>query len=69
MAKLTEMLINWCDGRKVNGIQTPPPATIRELIDIYEGEATETINSTVVDILTRCGIKTSPKGVGWAITI
>lgn len=69
MAKLTELLITWCDGQNVKGLQTPPAATIRELIDIYSGEQTETINSTVKSILDRCGIKSTPKGIGWLITI
>lgn len=65
--KLKSLINTWCDGGKVRGIQTPPPATIRELIDIYEGKQDETINSTVVDILTKCGIKTEIKGIGWKI--
>ena len=67
MKKLKDILYTWYDGRAYKGIKTPPLATIRELEDIYYGTQRTTINSTVVSILSVCGIKTEKKGIGWEI--
>lgn len=67
MNKLNRMLDCWMDGKKVNGISTPPLATIYELLDIARGHSKETINSTVVSVLNKCGIKTKERGIGWVI--
>lgn len=44
-----------------------PLATVRELLDIYDGISTQTINSDVVKVLTDCGIAVKPYGIGWAV--
>lgn len=67
MNKLNRILGCWMDGKKFNGISTPPLATIHELLDIARGYSKETINSTVVSVLNKCGIKTKERGIGWVI--
>lgn len=44
-----------------------PLATFRELEAIAEGSQTTTINSTVKEILDKCGVKTKTEGIGWRI--
>lgn len=67
MRNLKKLLDSWEDGKKVRGIKTPPLETIRELINIYNGVQTETINGTVIQILEKCGISTYQHGIGWRI--
>lgn len=67
MKKLKDILYTWYSGRTYNGIKTPPLATIRELEGIYYGTQRTTINSTVISILSVCGIKYKEKGIGWEV--
>ena len=64
---LKDILNKWKDGEKVKGLKTPPLETVRELQDINYGIQKETINSTVVEVLDKCNIKTKTKGIGWEI--
>ncbi|MBD5534542.1 MAG: hypothetical protein HDQ99_02560 [Lachnospiraceae bacterium] len=71
MKKLKEWIEIWVDGKKVRGIKNVPPATIRELIDIYNAiirkEKPSFINGKVKEILDKCGIKTENEGIGWRV--
>ena len=61
----------WIDGKQVRGIKNITPATIWELIDIYNAIIRENkpsfINSTVKEVLDKCGIETVVEGIGWRI--
>ncbi len=61
-SKLIEKIADICTKKLY------PLATIRELLDIYDGISTQTINSDVVKVLGQCGIAVKPYGIGWAIT-
>lgn len=71
MKRLREWIEIWIDGKQVRGIKNVSPATIWELIDIYNGivrkEKPSFINGTVKKILDKCGIETVVEGIGWKI--
>lgn len=71
MQKLRKYIETWLDGKHVRGIKNVPPATIWELVDIYNAivrkEKPSFINGTVKQILDKCGIKTENEGIGWRI--
>lgn len=71
MKKLRKWIETWIEGKTVKGIKNVPPATILELIDIYNAtvrkEKPTFINGTVKEILDKCGIKTVIDGIGWRI--
>ena len=64
MEILRQYLNKWINGEHVRGINVTL-YDINELIDIYNGVEHETINSNVVSILNKCGIKTKKHGIGW----
>jgi len=63
MKKLHKYINNVYDTGKLR----VPLASFRELEAIAEGSQTTTINSTVKEILDKCGVKTKPEGIGWRI--
>ena len=65
--KLKNLLDAWTEGIKIRGIKTPPLETMQELFNIYYGNQKETINSSVIEILNKCGITVEPNGIGWII--
>lgn len=65
--KLKKLLDAWADGIKIRGIKTPPLETVQELFDIYYGNEKQTINSSVIEILNKCGITVEPNGIGWVV--
>lgn len=71
MKRLREWIETWIEGKQVRGIKSVSPATIWELIDIYNAivrkEKPSFINGTVKEILDKCGIKTTVEGIGWKI--
>lgn len=68
MNKLKEYIYKWLDGKTVRGI-TVTPLQINLLIDVYNAkirkEKIEFIDEGVARILEKCGIKTTPVGIGW----
>ena len=66
MEKLATILNSLIDGYSVKGVRVTP-YDIYELIDIYRGEQTETINSNVVKVLDFCGIAYKAHGIGWKL--
>lgn len=63
MKKLHKYINNVYDTGKLR----IPLTTFRELEAIAEGSQTTTINSTVKEILDKCGVKTKTEGIGWRI--
>lgn len=66
MEKLAGVINSLIDGYSVRGINITPYG-INELIDIFRGEQTTTINSDVVKVLEYCGIEYKAQGIGWKI--
>lgn len=64
MEILKQYINKWINGERVKGVNVTL-YDIHELIDIYNGIEHETINSNVVNVLNKCGIKTIPHGIGW----
>ena len=54
MEKLANVINTLMSGHAVRGISITPYG-IHELVDIYRGEQTTTINSDVVKVLDYCG--------------
>jgi len=66
MEKLANVINALMDGHAVRGISITPYG-IYELVDIYRGEQTTTINSDVVKVLDYCGIAYKTQGIGWKL--
>lgn len=71
MKKLKNWIEIWIDGKQVRGIKNVPPATIWEIVDIYNAivrkEKPSFINGTVKEILDKCGIEIAVDGIGWRV--
>lgn len=71
MKKLRKWIETWLDGKQVRGIKNIPPATIWNLVDVYNaivrGENPSFINGKTKEILDKCGIKTEVEGIGWRV--
>ena len=71
MKKLRNWIETWIDGKQVRGIKIISPATIWELVDVYNAiirkEKPSFINGTAKEILDKCGIQTVVEGIGWRV--
>ena len=63
---LKEFLNKWIQGYRTN-IARPPLATLTELVDIYNGNQTTTINSGVIAVCDKLNIPYKSQGIGWKI--
>ncbi len=62
--KLEKLINSWIDGKQRSKY---PLYVMKEVIAIYSEAYNTTINSTVVEILNDCGVKTRAKGIGWIV--
>lgn len=64
--KLGEIISRWVAGYRTK-MARPPLSTLNELINIYEGTQTTTINSDVINVFDRLSIPYEVEGIGWRI--
>jgi hypothetical protein len=64
--KLGETISRWVAGYRTT-MARPPLSTLNELMNIYEGTQTTTINSDVINVFDRLSIPYEVEGIGWRI--